>query len=902
MEDSFDPSLNILFRRQSSLDKIFEPKTVAVVGATENEGSVGRTLMQNLLKGPFKGEVFPVNPKRDTVLGVKAYKDIKSLPKGVDLAVIATPAKTVPQIIADCSETKIPAAVIISAGFKEMGEPGILLEEEILKAARQGKMRIVGPNCLGVMNPNVGFNATFAADIALKGKIAFISQSGALCTAVLDWSLREKVGFSAFVSIGSMIDVDFGDLINYFGNDPWTESILIYMESIGDARSFLSAAREVALTKPIILIKAGRSLESAKAAASHTGALSGSDEVLSAALKRVGVLRVDTIADLFGMAEILAKQPRPKGPHLTIVTNAGGPGVIATDALIEGGGKLASLSAATKEALNQILPPQWSRNNPVDILGDAGPETYRKTVEIVANDPNTEAVLVILTPQDMTDPTATAEKLKDFSHQEKPILASWMGANSVAKGGQILASAKIPTFEYPDMACRAFSLMWRYSDDLKGIYEVPSPALLSTQELFSKKQKVAAIIDQAQKEGRTLLDEVESKEVLNAYGIPTVSTSIATTADEAAKKAKELKFPVVLKLYSKTITHKTDVGGVKLNLANEEAVRKAFDEIYASLKKLHKEEHFQGVTVQPMIKLEGYELILGCSLDEQFGPVLLFGSGGQLVEVYKDRSLAIPPLTTTLAKRMMETTKVFEALKGVRGRKKVDLEKLAQILVQFSDLIVNESRIKEFDINPLLASPENLIALDARIILHDAHDKKPPRLAIRPYPIQYAEVWHLKDKTPIFLRPIRPEDEPLLVKFHKDLSQEAVRQRYLKSLHYQERVSHDRLVRICFNDYDREIAIVAERKDPEEILGVIRLTRLPGANEAVFAMIVKDAWQNRGIGRKLLEKILLVAKNEKIERISAQMLPENVQMKKLCENLGFRVKEDKKLLFAEINI
>lgn len=848
--------------------------------------------MQNL--ACFKGEVFPVNPKRATVLGVKAYPDLKSIPKPVELIVVVTPAKAVPQIISDAADLKIPAAVIISAGFKEMGPPGIALEQEILKHARRGKMRIIGPNCLGVMNPLAQFNATFAAGIAHPGKIAFISQSGALCTAVLDWSLKEKVGFSAFVSIGSMVDVDWGDLIDYFGSDPGTESILIYMESIGNPRSFLSAAREVSLTKPIILIKAGRSAESAKAAASHTGSLAGSDEAFSAALRRVGVLRVDTIADLFNLTESLAKQPRPKGPHLTIVTNAGGPGVIATDALIASGGKLAPLSDEMMDQLNAFLPAPWSHNNPVDILGDADAERYAKAIEVAARDPGTDGILVILTPQDMTDAVGTAEKLKAFAKIGKPILASWMGADSVAKGDSILTEAGIPAFPFPDMACKTFSYMWNYTYNLSEIYETPMAVEIKHTDALEK------IFEKARSENRTILDEVESKQVLEAYDIPCTPTKVAHDAKEAVQLAEKMGYPVVLKVYSKTITHKTDVGGVKLNLHTAVAVEKSYHEIEESVKRLVGKEHFQGVTVQPMIKPDGYELILGSTIDEQFGPIILFGSGGQLVEVYKDRALGLPPLTTTFAKHMMEQTKIYEALKGVRGRKPIDLEKLEQILVQFSNMVVGQPWIKECDINPLLASPDRLIALDARVILHNPKTKDLPKPAIRPYPVQYEEEWTLKDGTPVAIRPIRAEDEPLMVQFHKDLSQETVRQRYLKAINYDERVAHHRLLRICFNDYDREIALLVQKG--EEILGVIRLTKIPGTKDATFALTVKDRWQNKGIGTKLMKKLLDAAHQEKVDRIVAYMLDENKEMQALCKHFGFTLKAEDKYIFTEKKI
>lgn len=903
MKELFDPSLNFFYRKQSQLDKIFAPKSVAVIGATENPGSVGLTLMNNLLATRFGGDVYPVNPKRPSVLGIKAYPSIAEVPVVVDLAVIVTPAKAVPQIISECADRGVPAAIIISAGFKEMGAPGVELESQILMSARKGKMRIIGPNCLGVMSPTTGLNATFAAGMALKGHIAFISQSGALCTAVLDWSLREKVGFSAFVSIGSSVDVGWGDLITYFGSDEATQSILIYMESIGDTRAFLSAAREVALSKPIILIKAGKSEESAKAAASHTGSMAGSDEALSAALWRIGVLRVDSIADLFSMADLLGKQPRPRGPHLTIVTNAGGPGVIATDALIEAGGKLTELSSESMAAYDALLPPHWSHNNPVDILGDAGAETYAKAVDIAMKDPHSDGVLVILTPQDMTDPTGTAEKLRPFAHKGKPILASWMGADSVLKGESILSSYGIPTFEFPDMACKAFAMMWNSFSNLRGIYELPQLSHDSSdeKECSVKTHRVHEIFEQVRKENRTILDEYESKKVLEAYGIPTVPTEIAKNSNEAVKLAKSMGFPIVLKLYSKTITHKSDVGGVKLNLSNEAAVKQAFDEIQSSVKKIAGADHFQGVTVQPMIKLEGYELILGSTTDPQFGPLMLFGLGGQLVEIFKDRSLAIPPLTSTLARLMMERTKIYSALLGVRGRAPIDLKKLERVLVEFSTMIVEEPWIKECDINPLLASPDKLIALDARIILHDPNlsIEELPKSAIRPYPSQYIELWKLKDQTPVTLRPIRPDDEPMILQFHKDLSEESVRQRYLKAVDRKFWTSHENLSRVCFVDYDREISLVVERKDPKghrDILGIGRLTKVPGTADATFGLAVKDLWQHQGIGLKLMQKLLQVAKDEKIERISARMLPENFQMKKLCSRLGFALSEEEGLV------
>ena len=879
------------------LDVFFAPKTVAVIGATETAGTVGRTILWNLIGNPFGGTVFPINPKRSSVLGVKAYKHISEVPEQVDLAVIVTPAATVPGIVHDCAEEGVKAAIVISAGFKEIGPAGLELERQTLLEARRGNIRIIGPNCLGVMSPLTGLNATFASAIARPGNVGFISQSGALCTAVLDWSLREMVGFSAFVSIGSMLDVGWGDLIYYLGNDPRTRSIVIYMETIGDARGFLSAAREVALNKPIIVIKAGRSEAAAKAAASHTGSLAGSDEVLEAAFRRSGVLRVNSIADLFYMAEVLSKQPSPKGPRLTILTNAGGPGVLATDALVASGGELTELSPEVLESLNQILPAAWSHNNPIDVLGDASPERYAKAVEIAAKDPNSDGLLVVLTPQAMTDPTQIAEHLKPYAKLEgKPILASWMGGADVAAGIGILNQAKIPTFQFPDTAVRAFTYMWRWAYNLKGLYETPSLPEDSA-ESAPNKTLTGEIIQNARDAGRTILTEAESKQVLDAYYIPTVRTVVARTLEEAADQAERIGYPVVLKLFSETITHKTDVGGVQLNLADRDAVERAWRRIRTSVTEKVGAEHFQGVTVQPMIKSgDGYELIVGSSLDAQFGPVLLFGTGGQLVEVFKDRSLSLPPLNTTLARRMMEQTKIYKALQGVRGRKPVNLAELEQVMVRFSRLVVEQPWIKEIDINPLLATPDRLVALDARIVVHGPEVSKEqlPKLAIRPYPNRYVSAWTMKDGTEVLIRPIRPEDEPMMVKFHATLSERSVYLRYFHLMNLSQRVAHERLTRICFIDYDREMALVAERRNPtnggSEILGVARLTRVLASNDAEVAVLISDQFHGRGLGKELLGRLVIVGGDEKLSSLKADILPDNRDVMRICEKLGFTLR------------
>lgn len=872
----------------------FAPKAVAVIGATETAGSVGRTILWNLISSPFGGTVYPVNPKRPGVLGIRAYPKIGDVPDRVDLAVIVTPAKTVPGLVSECIAAGVRGIVIISAGFKETGPAGVELERQILSQAREAGVRVIGPNCLGVMSPLSGLNATFASGIARPGNVGFVSQSGALCTSVLDWSLRERVGFSAFVSIGSMLDVDWGDLIDYLGRDPHTESIVIYMESIGNAQSFISAAREIALAKPIIVIKAGRTAAASKAAASHTGSLTGSDEVLDAAFRRCGVLRVNEIEDLFSMTEVLGKQPRPTGRKLAILTNAGGPGVLATDALIGGGGELAELSPETMAKLDEILPPHWSHNNPIDILGDAGPDRYAKAVDIVANAPGTDGILVVLTPQAMTDPTGTAAEIARYAKiPGKPIIASWMGGADVAEGEDLLNRAGIPSFAYPDAAAKAFNYLWRYSHNLRLLYETPS--LSDDEGGAPDRAAAAAVVQKVRASGRTILTESESKEVLSAYRIPVVETRIARSEAEAAEHAERLGYPVVVKLYSETITHKTDVGGVALDLPDAEAVRRAYRTIEANVAAKKGREHFQGVTVQPMVKLEGYELILGSSADNQLGPVLLFGTGGQLVEVFRDRALAIPPLNTTLARRLMEETKIFTALKSVRGRRPVPIAQLEHLLVRFSQLVVEEPWISEIDINPLLASPDGIVALDARVVLYppDHPEDRLPRPAIRAYPSAYVRRARLADGTEVTLRPIRPEDEPLLVEFHEGLSDATVFQRYLTSFPLSERVSHERLARICLSDIEHEIALVAERRDPasgrREILGVARLARERGTREGEFSVVVVDRFQGKGLGTQLLSYLFEVARKENVRRVSAEMLPDNPAMRALAAKLGLVV-------------
>jgi acetyltransferase len=877
---------------RGALEPLFLPRSVAVIGATDRPGTVGRSVVSNLLETKFPLKIYPINPSHPEVAGIKTRKRITDIPGGVDLAVVVTPAQTVPQIIGECIDAGVKSAVVISAGFREQGPNGALLEEEIRKHLQRGTLRLIGPNCMGFMNPTIGLNATFAKSMPKKGSVAFLSQSGALLTAILDWSRKEDVGFSAIVSTGSMLDVGWGDLIYYFGDDPHTKSILVYMESVGDARPFLSAAREIALSKPIIVIKAGRSEAASRAAASHTGALTGSDDVFEAAFRRCGVLRVQNIADLFYMAEALSKQPRPRGPRLSIVTNAGGPGVLATDALMATGGELTVLSQDTLQGLDEFLSSHWSQHNPVDVLADADAERFVKAVDIVSKDPASDGLLAIIAPQGLADPTAAATEMAKFAHTSgKPLLASWMGGEGVAEGTAILNTAGIPTFSYPDTAARAFTYMWRYTYNLRGLYETPE----MIEPAIDARKQVNEFVQQTRASGRTLLNEFEAKQVLASYGIPVVETRAAESEEQAVATATAIGYPVVLKLLSNTIAHKTDVDGVRLGLQSEDQLRSAFRSIRASVTEKAGANHFLGVTVQPMVRRDGYELILGSTIDAQFGPVILFGSGGVMVEVYRDRALALPPLNTTLAQRLMEQTRIFAALNGVRGRKPVDLSALEQLLVRFSQLVMEQPWIREIDINPLLATPDQLLALDARIVVHDSGmtAESLPRAAIRPYPAQYVWEWKLKDGTPVTIRPIRPEDEPLMVQFHRTLSERSVYLRYFCSLSLTTRVEHERLVRICFGSYDRGFALVADRMNPEtghhEVLGVGRFSAI-NRGEAEAAVLVSDQWQGRGLGTELLAGVARVAREEKFQRLSGEILRDNLATQAIFKKVGFKLR------------
>lgn len=886
-----------------TLDKIFKPQRLALVGVSPNPKSVSGKILTNLITGGYRGVVYPVNPAVEAVLGIPCFDNVKNLPRTPDLAVITSPAAQVPKLVAECGEAGILGIIIISAGFREIGPQGKALEEQILAEKKKFPgMRILGPNCLGVISPGFQLNASFASSMPLNGHIAFISQSGALCTSILDWSLEEKIGFSYFVSIGNAIDIDFGDLIDYFGEDENTRSILLYIESISKPKRFMSAARAYARTKPIIAYKAGRFPESAEAASSHTGALASEDAVYDAAFQRAGLARVFEIGEMFDVAELIGRHKIPKGPRLAIVTNAGGPGVMASDALIEAGGKLAELSPKTIEFLNQSLPPAWSHGNPVDVLGDAKSKTVAKAVNAVLQDENIDAVLLIITPQAMTNPPGIAKELIPIAAEsQKPILAAFLGGPTMREAVRLLNEAEIPTYNTPEQAVRAFMTLVNYARNLENLYETPREISL---EFPIEREKIRQQVLPWLVQGPEILDEQTSKKILSAYGIPTSVPLIAQTKEEAVKLSQQIGYPVVLKIHSPDITHKTDVGGVVLDLEDAHMVETAFDRIMSSVKKLVPQAKIEGVTVQKMIKAkDGLEMIIGSKKDPTFGAVIMVGSGGITAEILGDRSLCFPPLNERLARRLLEQLKSWPLLQGYRHRPPVNLDKLIETIIRFSYLVADYPEIKEIDINPLLVSPDEVIALDARIIIDRTvqSDKVKPyeHLVLRPYPEEFIKKAKMRDGTEITLRPIRPEDEPLWFELLASCSRETIYSRFRYFFFWQ---SHEVASRYCYIDYDREIAIVAEYKegDKRRLLGIGRLTADPTRTVAEYAVLVQDVWQNKGLGGLLTDYCTEIARSWGVKKIIAYTTTDNPRMIAVFKKRNFEIKQDPNSTLVEI--
>ncbi len=867
------------------LQKIFHPQTIAAIGASDRDGTVGNALITNLLSGDFSGRIYPVNPKHKIIAKLKSYPSVADLPEQIDLAIIATPARVVPKVVRECGEAGVGGLLIISAGFKEAGEKGKEMNASILKMGKRYGMRILGPNCLGFINPTIGLNASFASGMALPGKMAFISQSGALCSAILDWSIDQSVGFSHFVSVGSMTDIGFHDLIDYFGSDPNTSAILIYMESLRNPRRFMSAARAFARSKPIIVLKAGKSEEGARASLSHTGSLAGSDDVFRTAFRRAGILQVETIQQLFDCAQALAMQPLPKGNHLAVVTNAGGPGILATDYLISRQGVLASLSENTLEQLNRLLPSHWSHGNPVDLLGDAGAEQYAEAVKCCMEDRDVDAILVILTAQSVTDPADVARRLIEIE-APKPMLACWMGEKEVLDGREILEAGKIPNYRYPESAVDVFLKMYGYSNNLKMLYETPP----NIPDRFNpEKDKARELIQQVLNTGRKQMTETEAKVLLQHYGIPVPMGKVVQSAEEAARYAKEIGFPVVMKIASSEIGHKTDIGGIILDISDPNEAKTAFEQISEKAKTLAPEAKVDGVRVEKMIYKQ-YELLIGAKKDPMFGPVIVFGKGGVLVEYYRDTNMGIPPLNMALAKRIIRGTKVNRLLLGFRGMPAADLKLLEFLLVKFAYLVMDFPEIKEIDINPFVIDAEGGLALDAHIVLEKRQlpeDQNPyPHLVICPYPTQYRRQFTMKNGERAILRPIRPEDEPMEAEMFRCLSKQSLYFRFFTTVR---RASHEVLVRFTNIDYDREMAIIAEVEEGGEkkMAGVVRIISDAWNEQAEYAIVVADPWQGLGLGRAMTDLILEIAREKGIAKVYGEVLSENKVMQELLQKEGF---------------
>ena len=874
------------------LDRIFRPKRIALIGVSNNPNSVGGITLKNLVGGGFRGVVYPINPKNEAVMGIPCYPNVKSLPKTPDLAVIMTAAKFVPDIISECGEAGINGIVIMSAGFKETGTDGRRLEEKLKEqVARFPKLRVIGPNCLGLIVPGSFMNVSFADGMPRKGHVAFISQSGALCTSVLDWAQEAKIGFSYFVSIGNAMDVNFGDLIDYFGQDPNTKSIILYVESLLDSRRFMSAARAFARKKPIIVYKSGRFPESAAAAASHTGAMASEDAIYDAVFRRAGLARVFDIGDIFDFTDLIGRKRIPQGNNLAIVTNAGGPGVMATDTLISLGGKLVELSPNTIAKLNDLLPSYWSHRNPVDVLGDATPDRFVKATEIVLNDEEVDAVLVILTPQAMTDPTRTAKFIAKLSEATtKLIMAAWLGGASMHGGIEIFTDAAIAVYTTPEQAIRSFMTLTKYSRNLRLLFETPKevPVLFNydRDELRRKYQK--EIFPK-----NTIMVEDDSKMLINDYGIKTTHPQLSKNEDEAVKIANEKGYPVVLKVQSVDIMHKSDVGGVALNIKSDEVLRASYKQIMSTVKQRRPDANIQGITVQKMIRTsDGVEMILGIKKDPIFGTVMLVGMGGTTAELFNDNRLEFPPLNEQLALQMLKSLQIWPLLKGYRGRERKNIEKLVEVLIRLSYLGADFPEIQELDINPLIVTPHQVIALDARIVLDETHKEKDAQdyehLLLRPYPERLIKPETLRDGTEIILRPIKPEDEPLWLEMLASCSKESIYSRFRHDFYFD---SHEIATQFCYIDYDREMGIVAEIEvdGKKKLIGVGRLIGDPDVETTEYAVLVTDDWQHRDLGYILTQYCLEIAKNAGIKRVVAETTRDNRPMVTVFKKLDFNV-------------
>lgn len=872
------------------LHKFFYPGSVAVVGATEKHEKVGHAVLRNLMDSGYKGKIYPVNPKYRKLEGLKCYARLKDLPMAPDLVVFALPAANIPPMMKECGQAGVECAVVLSAGFLEAGPAGEKLFEELKVTAAANGVRLIGPNCIGIQTPQTGLNVTFAPSMPPAGRVAFISQSGAMGAAVLDWAAEKRVGLSHFVSIGSMADISFDHLIDYFGTDSRTACILIYMENLSDARRFISAARAFARSKPIVVLKAGASREGARAALSHTGALAGNDAVYEAAFRRAGVIRVQTIQQLFDCTQALATQPLPAGNRLAIVTNAGGPAILATDALDLRGGALAKFSAKTMNKLNEVLPAAWSKGNPVDVLGDASVDQIRAAVRACLHDKNVDAVLVIFTAQNLTNSEAVATAVVEESKPvyTKPVYTSWMGLRSVKSGRAILEAGKIPWYPFPERAVVTFMHMVRYRENLDLLHETPADLPIELADINRTGARV--VLELARKAGHTQLEETESKKLLASYGIPVNASYLAKTEDEAAAFARNLGCAVALKIESPEIWHKSEVHGVRLGIETEFGVRQVYRFLMENVRKKRPDATITGVTVEKMVNTQ-HELLIGGIKDPTFGPVIVFGLGGVATEVWQDRAIGLPPLNMALARHLVEGTRIAKLLRGFRHLPAVPLQELQNVLVRFAYLLMDFPEIREIDINPFAMSTDGGIALDANVTLEEdpveqrnAYD----HLSILPYPTQWIKTVELRDGKKILLRPIRPEDEALEAALVEKTSKESL---YFRFFGFVPGIDHKMLARFTHIDYDREMAIVAviEENNKPQIIGVVRIVGDGWRESCEYAILVADDWHGKGVGSILTDYIIEIARAQGYQKISAIFLKVNNAMRRLFQHKGFEI-------------
>jgi acetyltransferase len=876
---------------QHYLMPLFEPKSIAIIGASETQGSIGATLVRNVIDGGYKGKLFLVNPRHENVFGQKAFATVESVPQRLDLAVICTKAETVPAIIESCGRAGTRNAIVISGGFAEMGPRGANLERSMLDSARRHNLRLLGPNCLGIMRPGSGVNVTFAHGSANPGTIGLISQSGALCTAILDWALPNNIGFSSVVSLGAESDIDFGEVLEYMVADPRTENIFLYIEGIKNARRFMSALRAAARCKPVLLIKVGRHAAGKQAALSHTGATVGADDVFDAALRRAGVVRLGNIGQMYAAAQALFAHFRPRGNRLMIITNGGGPGVMAADHAADIGIPLAPLSDDILKKLNEVLPPTWSKSNPMDIVGDADPARYAAALTTCLEDNNVDGVMCILTPQAMTDPTQAARTVIEVAKKfDKPLVTCWMGEEQVREARLLFKGAGIPTFRTPEPAVELFSHISNYYRNQQLLMQAPASI---ANQIPPRLESAKLVIETALSEGRKQLNEMESKALLAAFRIPIAQTVVARSPSEAMVLAEEMGLPIVMKIDSPQITHKTDSGGVRLNLNTLAQVRDAYNEILDEVKKNRPDAIIHGIAIEPMIqKVNGRELVVGMTRDQIFGPTIIFGPGGTDMEACgTERAVALPPLNKFLVDDMLASTTTSARLGEFRNMPPVSMEALEAVLLRVSEMVCELPWIREMDINPLIVDENGAVAVDARIAIENIPITagRYDHMAIHPYPSHLATEYKSKDGQSVKIRPISPEDADMEQEFVKNLSSEAKYYRFMNTLR---ELSQTQLVRLTQIDYDREMAFVAcidhERVDGLEVqVGVARYAINPDGESCEFAIVVADAWQGKGLARRLMGVIIDTARSRGIKYMNGDFLAENRRMIQFVTSLGF---------------